>query len=264
MYNPVLIVLSAYVLNLSMFLLDEETSAKLAKVEVPSSGLVSGIIPGQLGMGYVSQPPFGAVPPGYELFLIWHLCLSGLLLLYLVIDVLWLHFMIRYNPAIPAQPSTWPMPPRPQPWFPAAAVPLPVPTGVAPQQPLFPIQSVRTPLTPGAPPGLQPSFPIGPPGLPSVPPAVPVSQPLFPITSATGTPSQSSPFVAASLPPTVSSAAPGEFKGVDANSMPNAAVATSTQGLELMSLCYSTATFPYLLDLLTDNYYHSICVYLKY
>ncbi|XP_039127168.1 protein SUPPRESSOR OF FRI 4 isoform X2 [Dioscorea cayenensis subsp. rotundata] len=178
---------------------DEETSAKLAKVEVPSSGLVSGIIPGQLGMGYVSQPPFGAVPPGY-------------------------------NPAIPAQPSTWPMPPRPQPWFPAAAVPLPVPTGVAPQQPLFPIQSVRTPLTPGAPPGLQPSFPIGPPGLPSVPPAVPVSQPLFPITSATGTPSQSSPFVAASLPPTVSSAAPGEFKGVDANSMPNAAVATSTQG----------------------------------
>ncbi|KAJ0980837.1 hypothetical protein J5N97_009092 [Dioscorea zingiberensis] len=179
---------------------DEETAAKVAKVDVPSTGLVSGMIPGPLGnVGYVPHTPFGALPPGY-------------------------------NPAIPAQLSTWPIQPRPQPWFPAASVPPPVPTGMAPQQPLFPIQSVRTPLTPGAS-GLQPSFQIGPPGLPSAAPTVSVSQPLFPINNASSTPTQSSPYLPGSLPPAIPSAAPAEFNGsVDANSLSNNVATTGNQG----------------------------------
>ncbi|XP_038980452.1 protein SUPPRESSOR OF FRI 4-like isoform X1 [Phoenix dactylifera] len=169
---------------------DEETSAKVAKVEVPSNLPVSGVLPGPLGVGFPAAPTYGAVPP-------------------------------VYNPALPMQRPSWPAPPRAQSWYPPQP-PIPIPSAptVLPPQPLFPIQNV-TPLTSTTAPGLQSSFQVGPPGLPSsTPPSV--SQPLFPITSTSSIPAQSSPFLASTLPATIASSSPTVYKGAaDLNSISN-------------------------------------------
>lgn len=96
----------------------------------------------------------------------------------------------RYNVAPLAAPgSGWPLASRPpQPWYPQPpVVPVPPVAPVVPnqQQPLFPIQGGRPPLSNSATtPILHPSYTVGAPGLPSVPLSMPlVSQPLFPITT---------------------------------------------------------------------------------
>ncbi|KAG6522876.1 hypothetical protein ZIOFF_020031 [Zingiber officinale] len=96
---------------------DEETAAKTAKVEVPSTGFIGGVVPGSLGIRFPPPPAYAAVPP-------------------------------VYNPVFQFQRPTWPIPAvRPNPWFPSqVSVPVPPPV-VAPQQPLFPIQNAATPLT---------------------------------------------------------------------------------------------------------------------
>ncbi|KAK9268225.1 hypothetical protein L1049_010668 [Liquidambar formosana] len=133
---------------------DEEAPSKLAKVEITSSQLVGGVVPGSVGIGFPPQSALGIVQP-------------------------------IYNPALAVPPSGWPVPPRPQPWFPqhpAVSIPPPAPMGLV-QRPLFPVQNVQPRLPSTISPALQPSLPIAPPGLPSSTPSVPVSQPLFPIGS---------------------------------------------------------------------------------
>ncbi|XP_042446926.1 protein SUPPRESSOR OF FRI 4-like isoform X3 [Zingiber officinale] len=94
---------------------DEEAAAKTAKVEVPSSGFVGGIVPGSLGIRFPPPPAYGAVRP-------------------------------IYNPAFRLPRPTWPiLDAQPQPWFPQVSVPV-TPAVVVPQQPLFPIPNPTTPL----------------------------------------------------------------------------------------------------------------------
>ncbi|XP_020700350.1 protein SUPPRESSOR OF FRI 4 isoform X2 [Dendrobium catenatum] len=129
---------------------EEDPSLKMPKIEVPSAGLMSGVVPRSVGIGF--PPTYGAVPP-------------------------------VYNPAaLPLQPPSWPMQPQPQSWFPSNPVALvpPPPAGLA-QQPLFPVQNVSTSLTPTTT-VLQQSFQVAPPGLPSSTPT-PLPQPLFPINN---------------------------------------------------------------------------------
>ncbi|XP_008812444.1 protein SUPPRESSOR OF FRI 4 isoform X1 [Phoenix dactylifera] len=171
---------------------DEDASAKVAKVEVPSTSLVSGLVPGPLGVGFPAAPTYGAVPP-------------------------------VYNPALPAQPPSWPIPPRPQSWFPPQP-PIPVPpalTVLPPQPPLFPIQKITPPLTSTSAPGLHSSFQVGPPGLPSS--TLPsVSQPLFPINSTSNVPAQSAPLLPNTPSTSIASSSPTVFKGAtDVNSVSN-------------------------------------------
>ncbi|XP_064987602.1 protein SUPPRESSOR OF FRI 4-like isoform X1 [Musa acuminata AAA Group] len=161
---------------------DEEVSVKAAKLEVPSTGLVGGVVPGPLGIRFPPPTLYGSVPP-------------------------------VYNPTIPVMPPTWPLPAaQPQPWFrPPLAVSVPPPV-VAPQQPLFPVQNVTAPMTSTSAPGLQSPLQAGPPGLPSsAPPAV--SQPLFPIHSPAGAPAQRSPFLTTSSLAIISSSSPTMLKG---------------------------------------------------
>ncbi|GFS43067.1 zinc finger (C2H2 type) family protein [Actinidia rufa] len=92
-------------------------------------------------------------------------------------------WLAHYNPASAVAPTGWPVPPRPQLWFPhhpAVSVP-PAPLGLV-QQSLFPVQNMRHPMPPTVPPALQPSLSIAPPGLPPATP-IPVSQPLFPVVA---------------------------------------------------------------------------------
>ncbi|XP_051128316.1 protein SUPPRESSOR OF FRI 4 isoform X2 [Andrographis paniculata] len=145
---------------------EEEAPSKTAKVDLPPSQLVSGVIPGSVGVGYPPQsaPTLGSVPPVY--------------------------------PRIPVPPTGWQVPPPPQPWYPqhtAVSVPPPAPAGL-PQQPLFPIHNLRTPVPPAAPPVVQPSLPITPPGMPAAPTPVSVSQPLFPVVPSSNIPTQNLPF----------------------------------------------------------------------
>lgn len=129
---------------------EEDPSLKMPKIEVPSTGLMTGVVPRALGVGF--PPTYGAVPPVYNLA------------------------------ALPLQPPSWPVRPQPQPWFPPNPVTLvpPSPAGLS-QQPLFPVQNVSTPLTPTAT-VLQPLFQVAPPGLPSSTPTS-LPQPLFPINN---------------------------------------------------------------------------------
>ncbi|KAJ8758656.1 hypothetical protein K2173_000377 [Erythroxylum novogranatense] len=131
---------------------EEETPSKTAKVDVPPTPVVSGVLPGSLGVAYPPQT-LGAMRP-------------------------------IYSPTVPVPPAGWPVPPRPQPWFPqqpAASITPSAPMGYA-QQPLFPVQNVRPPLQPTTSPALQPSQ-VTLAGQPSSMPPVPVSQPLFPIVN---------------------------------------------------------------------------------
>ncbi|KAL3833818.1 hypothetical protein ACJIZ3_008554 [Penstemon smallii] len=137
---------------------EDEVSSKTAKLDHPSSQIAGGVIPGTIGVGYPPRPALRAMPP-------------------------------LYNPGIP--PAGWPVPPRPQHWYPQP----PPPMGL-PQQPLFPLQNVRLPVPPVA---TQQSLPVTPPGMPATTPPVPVSQPLFPVVPNSSIP-QSSPF-SAPVPP---------------------------------------------------------------
>ncbi|ONK76315.1 uncharacterized protein A4U43_C03F26310 [Asparagus officinalis] len=172
---------------------EEDASSKMAKVDVPSTGLVSGMVPRPLGMGYPPPQVYGAMPP-------------------------------VYNAAqMGIQPPRWPVATQPQPWFPPPAVSVPpIPAGLAPQQPLFPIQNVGASLTATNTPGTQQPFQVGPPGLSTSTP-LSVSQPLFPIgVSASNTPAQSSPFLSSTHPGALSSSSPTILKGqYDANSLSN-------------------------------------------
>lgn len=131
---------------------------------------------------------------------------------------------------MPMPPAAWPVPPRPQPWYPqhpAVSVP-PPPLGYA-QQPLFPVQNVRPPLQPPTSTALQPSQ-ITPPGLPVSAPSTPVSQPLFPVVGNNNIPTQSSPFSAPMLSTSIMSSSPAELKGsIDAHSGANASVTSNYQ-----------------------------------
>ncbi|XP_022762593.1 protein SUPPRESSOR OF FRI 4 isoform X2 [Durio zibethinus] len=161
---------------------EEEVPSKTAKVDISSTQLVGGLVPGPLGAGYPPRTTLGAVQP-------------------------------VYNAAVPIPPAGWAVPPRPQPWFPqhpAVSVPLSSPMGYV-QQPLFPVQNVRPPLAVASTsPALQPSQ-IAPPGLPISTPTLPVSQPLFPVVN-NSVPTQNSSF-STSLPTSVPPSTSAEVKG---------------------------------------------------
>ncbi|KAL8508641.1 hypothetical protein ACS0TY_019041 [Phlomoides rotata] len=149
---------------------DEENPSKAAKVDLPTSQIAGGVIPGSLGVGYSTQPTFGSIPQ-------------------------------FYNPRIPGPPAGWQVPPRPQPWYsqhPAVSTPSPGQAGLPPQ-PLFPLQNIRPHVPSATAPVLQPSLSVAPPGMPATTP-VPVSQPLFPVVPSNNIPPQSSPF-SAPMPP---------------------------------------------------------------
>lgn len=42
---------------------EEETPLKTAKVELPTSQIAGGVLPGSIGVGYPSQPTLGSMPP---------------------------------------------------------------------------------------------------------------------------------------------------------------------------------------------------------
>ncbi|KVH88280.1 protein SUPPRESSOR OF FRI 4 isoform X2 [Cynara cardunculus var. scolymus] len=164
---------------------DNDNPTKVGKVEIPSSQV--GMIPGSLGY-----------PPS---------TLQSI-----------------YNAGLPVPRAGWPVPPRPQPWFsqnPAGSVPPPAPLGMV-QQPLFPVQTMRPPISSTAPPGLQSSFPVAPPGLPASTPSVLVSQPLFPVVASNGMPSQSSAYSAPTLSTSIPLSSPSDLKNtMDPHSIVN-------------------------------------------
>ncbi|KAK9267796.1 hypothetical protein L1049_010232 [Liquidambar formosana] len=178
---------------------DEEAPSKLAKVEITSSQLVGGVVPGSVGIGFPPQSALDIVQP-------------------------------IYNPALAMPPSGWPVPPRPQPWFPqhpAVLNPPPVPMGLV-QQPLFPVQNVQPPLPSNTSPALQPSLPIAPPGLPSSTPSVPVSQPLFPIGTNNSIPTHTSPFSVPMLSRSIPLSSPVEFRSpINSHSSSSTSMASS-------------------------------------
>nr|XP_023883395.1 protein SUPPRESSOR OF FRI 4-like [Quercus suber] len=178
---------------------EEEGASKVAKVDIPTTSLVGGVVPGSLGIAYPPQPTLGVMQP-------------------------------IYNPALTVPPAAWPVPPRPGPWYPqhpAVSVPPPPPLGYA-QQPLFPVQNARPPLPSTTSPALQPSQ-ITPPGLPVSNPSVPVSQPLFPVVGNNNIP-QISPFSAPMLSTSMPSSSAAEVKGsIDVHSSANASVTNNYQ-----------------------------------
>ncbi|KAL1327872.1 protein SUPPRESSOR OF FRI 4 isoform X1 [Arachis hypogaea] len=175
---------------------DDDVPSKAAKVDIPSTQLVGGMVPPPLGTGY---PPRPAVPP-------------------------------MYNPAVPVPPNAWAVPPRPaQPWYPQPpSVSIPPPAPYA-QQPLFPVQNVRPPLPSTAPSPLQTQ--VTPPGMPSSTPSVPVSQPLFPVITTQSSTFSPAPLSssAPSINPVISSSAPVDSH-LGANSVVNAYQAIGIPG----------------------------------
>ncbi|KAL6502239.1 hypothetical protein OROHE_024832 [Orobanche hederae] len=139
---------------------EEDNPLKAAKVDLATSRVVGGLIPGSVGVGYPPQPTLGSMHP-------------------------------LYNPRIPLPPAGW----RPQPWYPQhpAVSVLPAQVGL-PQQPLFPVHNVRAPVPSAAPSMLLPSLPITPSGMPAT--TIPVSQPLFPVVPNNNIPPQTSTFSA--------------------------------------------------------------------
>ncbi|KAK4261836.1 hypothetical protein QN277_004781 [Acacia crassicarpa] len=175
---------------------EDEAPSKTAKVDIPSSQLVGGVVPAPLGMGYPPHSTLGTMPP-------------------------------IYNLSAPVPPATWPVPPRPQPWYPqppSVSIPPPAPYV---QQPLFPVQNVRPPLPSTASPAL-PTSQVAPPGLP--PTSTPVSQPLFPVVGNNHTMAQSSTFSTPSLSSSVPSALPSNAPA-DAYSSANTTLTNNYQVL---------------------------------
>ncbi|KAE9613870.1 hypothetical protein Lal_00015998 [Lupinus albus] len=153
---------------------DDEVPSKAAKIDIPSTPFIGGMVPPPLGSGYPPRPPFGTVPR-------------------------------IYNPALPVPPNGWAVPPRPQSWYPqppSISVP---PLAPYPQQPLFPVQNVRPPLPATAPPA--PQTQVAPPGLSTSTTSIPVSQPLFPVIGNNNT-TQSSTLPFAPLASSVPSITP--------------------------------------------------------
>ncbi|KAK9678341.1 hypothetical protein RND81_11G205100 [Saponaria officinalis] len=139
---------------------EEETPSKSAKVDIPATNIIGGMMPGP--GGFVPRPPYGMMQPP------------------------------MYNPRIPG-PLGWQVP-RPPMWYPphpAVSVPPTVPQppvgSVPPPQPLFPVQSVAPPLSSPVAPVSQPPYP---PGMHTSPAPVSVSQPLFPVGAPTSLPIQ--------------------------------------------------------------------------
>ncbi|KAG7034796.1 Protein SUPPRESSOR OF FRI 4 [Cucurbita argyrosperma subsp. argyrosperma] len=162
---------------------EEESLSKVAKVEMPPTQMVGGVVPGSLGIVYPPQPGLAAIQPIYPS--------TG-----------------------QAQPTAWPVPPRPQPWFPpnsAVSISAPAPLGYA-QQPLFPVQTARPPLPVSSTPMLQ-SSQITHPGLTSTTPSVSVSQPLFPVVNNSLGPTQSSPFPSSTLSTSIPLTSAADIKG---------------------------------------------------
>uniref|UniRef100_A0A0D9XGS0 BED-type domain-containing protein n=2 Tax=Leersia perrieri TaxID=77586 RepID=A0A0D9XGS0_9ORYZ len=157
---------------------EEDPSSKVAKVEIPS--IRPPVMPNPAGMVYPPRPAYGVAPP-------------------------------MYNPALNplmVRPPIWPAPP-PQPWFtqqPAVSVPQ-MASGLAPQQPLFPIQNIPSPMTSAPANLLQTSFPMAHVGIPS-PVTTQVSQPLFPVNTSAGNGAVSSPYVASVAPGSIPTSSP--------------------------------------------------------
>ncbi|CAF1928965.1 hypothetical protein Bca4012_072196 [Brassica carinata] len=173
---------------------EEESPAKVAKIEIPSVPL-GAAVPRPYGMVYQPQQVPGAAPalpmyyPGPP-------------------------------PMRPAGPG-WPMPPppRPQQWYPPGSVPPPPHLGYRPPQ-LFPVHGMGMTMPSSsspAPPGIQPSSP-----------AMPVSQPLFPVVNSI-TPSQASPF-SAPLPVGASQQPPNNSFPVGGNNSHSYASGPNTSG----------------------------------
>ncbi|XP_019078173.1 protein SUPPRESSOR OF FRI 4 isoform X3 [Vitis vinifera] len=177
---------------------DEDVPSKLAKVEIPSSQLGGGAVPGTLGIGVPPQPALGAMPP-------------------------------VYNPALAVPPAGWPVPARPQPWYsqhPAISIP-PAPLGMT-QQPLFPIQPVKPPLPSTMSSALQPSLQITPPGLPIPSPSAPLPQPLFPVGVNNNLPTKNSPFSTPMLSTSIPLSSQAELNSsIEAHSSTNSSLASS-------------------------------------
>ncbi|KAI4313663.1 hypothetical protein L6164_026622 [Bauhinia variegata] len=175
---------------------EDDVPSKAAKVDVPSTQLVGGLVPPPLGVAYPPQPTLGTVPP-------------------------------IFNPTIPMPRTAWAVP-RPQPWYPQPPVGSVPPPAPYVQQPLFPVQNMRPPLPSTTSPAL-PTSQITPPGLPTSAPSVPVSQPLFPVVGNNHTPVQSSTFSTPLLSMSVQSISPAlpASTPVDAHSAANSSVTNS-------------------------------------
>ncbi|XP_052185029.1 protein SUPPRESSOR OF FRI 4-like isoform X3 [Diospyros lotus] len=156
---------------------ENDGPSKMAKVEIPSS-----VIPGSLGAPF-PQPTLGTMQP-------------------------------VYSPALAVPPGGWPVPPRPQPWFPShPAVSVLPPHPGAVQQPLFPVQNVRPPLPSSTIPSVQPSLTTAPPGLPPAT-SIPSSQPLFPVVANNTIPSHNLPFSVSMLSTNIPSSSPIDLKSL--------------------------------------------------
>ncbi|XP_028120932.1 protein SUPPRESSOR OF FRI 4-like isoform X2 [Camellia sinensis] len=174
---------------------EDDVPSKLAKVEIPSS-----VPPGSLGAGFPPPSTLGTMQP-------------------------------IYNPALMVRPPGWPVPPRPQPWFP--------PLGSI-QPPLFPVQNMRPSVPPATSPAFQMSLPIAPPGLPPAPP-IPVSQPLFPVVANNNIPTSSSPFSPPMLSASIPLSSPVELKSsIDTNNNSFVASNYHTPGISVNSHSYAS------------------------
>ncbi|CAA7061324.1 unnamed protein product [Microthlaspi erraticum] len=146
---------------------EEESPAKVAKIEIPSAP-IGGAVPRPYGMVYPPQQMPGAMRP-------------------------------MYYPGAPMRPQAppgpgWPMPPppRPQQWYPQnPALPQPPHLGYHRPPPLFPVHGMGMNMPTPSP----VASGVAPPGIPSSSPAMTAPQPLFPVVSSS-TPSQASPFSA--------------------------------------------------------------------
>ncbi|GAB2282496.1 hypothetical protein Dimus_017039 [Dionaea muscipula] len=175
--------------------LEEEAPLKSAKVEFPGTNMMVGVVPGVAGVGYPPHATYGVVQaPIYK--------------------------------AAGAAPIGWQVP-RPQPWFPGltGVSVSPAPPVVIPQQPLFPVQNVRLPLTSTVLPVPQPTFPINPAGVLSSSASV-SSQPLFPVAAANSLPNQSASIVPSVVPASLSSGILAEI-GSTSYQLPTAQVVNS-------------------------------------
>lgn len=144
---------------------DDEKPGKVARVEVPPSG-VGAMMMGAATLGVSSQPLYPPIVPVY------------------------------LPPTLGApRPPVWPPQPLPsQSWPSGPILPRPAPAipprpPLPPPQPLFPIQGVSAPPAMPPPPPQPPSQPLFPiPPVPSVSAAAPPSQPLFPLNGPSAPP----------------------------------------------------------------------------
>ena len=47
---------------------EEEGASKVAKVDIPTTSLVGGVVPGSLGIAYPPQPTLGVMQPVYVFY----------------------------------------------------------------------------------------------------------------------------------------------------------------------------------------------------